>query len=122
MGIAIVLVNEVNALESAKVAEALLHVESKLLAELVNENHCPFELLIVGIFLSHILKVCHNNSNVGSQPLALQFPCLARNLHIVQWIAQLQALEYRFCRYRPVFWTQGRHVQVGFLSVSQRDV
>lgn len=43
-------------------------------------------------------------------PLPLQFSCFACYLHIVEWIAQSQTLEYRFGRYLPVLFAQAHNI------------
>lgn len=52
MCITIMLVYEINTLESAEIAEALLHIKTDFFAKLVNEYHCPFKLLVVAVLHS----------------------------------------------------------------------
>ncbi|WP_186292216.1 hypothetical protein [Segatella copri] len=51
-------------------------------------------------------------------PLPLQFSCFACYLHIVEWIAQFQTLEYRFGRYLPVLFAQAHNILQGVPSIS----
>lgn len=50
VGIVVVLVDEVDSFEPAKIIERLFHGESETLAELIDENHCPIQFIIVAVF------------------------------------------------------------------------
>ena len=51
-------------------------------------------------------------------PLPLQFSCFTSNLHVVEWIAQSQTLEYRFGRYLPVLFAQAHNILQGVPPIS----